>query len=256
MIDCSAFRLTLLSLLALLPAGASSAEPQPSTTAPEALADPFQDGANCLFIGHSFFIPVAVHFDRIARQNEFSAHAAAMVFAPGMAGSPGALWESERHRERIESHLATGRIELLGMTVAGPRGGALEDYQRWINLALKHNPKTRIFIGHCWIPGGPQMESARYRATVETSGLRTLEIVQQLREAYPATPIYFINYGLIAADLKERFEAGELPEITQIAGRDPSALFRDPLGHAGPFLLEQCANAWLALLYHPAPGQR
>jgi hypothetical protein len=73
----------------------------------------FQDGANCLFIGHSFFIPVAKSFDKIAARSELTSHQARFVFSPGLGGSPRGLWENERRRQQVEKVLASGTVELL-----------------------------------------------------------------------------------------------------------------------------------------------
>ena len=101
-----------------------------------------------------------------------------------LGGTAGAIWNNSRQRKQIEDKLATGKIELLGMTV-GTAKSAFEDYQRWIDLALKYNPKTRFFIGHCWTPGGPRMDTSAYDKLIEDSGTRQFDAVAQLRKAYP-----------------------------------------------------------------------
>jgi hypothetical protein len=80
----------------------------------------FGDGANALFIGHSFFIPVARSFDRIATESGFESHRSEMVFASGAAGAPGSLWRNRDKRKIIESKLESGNVDLLGMTSFGP----------------------------------------------------------------------------------------------------------------------------------------
>ncbi len=210
----------------------------------------FQDGAQCLFIGHSFFIPVAKRFDSVAKQNNFKSHQADFVFAPGMGGSPGSLWENERHRKRIETKLATGTVDLFGMTATGRLGSGFKHYQQWIELALKYNPKTRIFIGQSWAFGGPKMNSATYKRAIQAASTRLFKTVVQLRNAFPQTPIYFLDYGQVAAEMKDRFDAGQLPDITKVAGFGRSSLFRDGfIGHGGSMMLELSALSWLNLLY-------
>ncbi|QDT36230.1 hypothetical protein [Stratiformator vulcanicus] len=208
----------------------------------------FKDGASCLFIGHSFFIPVAKSFDRIARQSGFTSHEVKLVFSPGPGGSPGRLWSNPRQRKRIDEALATGKIDLMGMTVGG--GNKFEDYQRWIDLALKHNRETRFFIGVPWFFGGPRMESDRYNMAIEASGDQNFKTATELRKAYPKSHIYFINYGFVASELKGRFEEGRLPDVTKISGLGDEALFRDGLiGHGGPMMLEVSSLLWLKTLY-------
>lgn len=242
---CTGSLISLALLVLLCTQGVAEEERQTERQAPA-----FKDGANCLFIGHSFFIPVARRFDKLAEQNEYSSHEVDFVFAPGMGGSPGRLWASERRRNQIEQKLATGEVELLGMTAFGRLNSNYEDYQRWIEMALKHNPKTRFFIGHCWTFGGPKMDSERYNAAIERSGASLFETVEKLRKAVPNNHIDYLNYGKIASELKSRFEAGQLPDITQMVGRNRSSLFLDGfVGHGGPMILELSALTWLDLLY-------
>lgn len=180
-------------LASLLPAFASAG----GADVPAEAEPAFKDGANCLFIGHSFFIPVARSFDKVARQSGFRSHEVKLVFAPGKGGLPADLWDNPKHKKQIEAALATGKIDLLGMTALGGLGSTFEDCQRWIDLALKHNPKTRFFIGVPWIPGGPKMENERYLKAIEASGDRTFKTVTELRKAYPKNQIDFINYGIV-----------------------------------------------------------
>lgn len=230
------------SLLALVPAAAQDLP---------AKAEPvFKDGANCLFIGHSFFIPVAKSFDTLAQQNGFKSHDLKMVFAPGPGGSPGSLWNNPKQKKQIEEALATGKIDLLGMTTFGGLGSTLEDYKRWIDLALTHNPKTRFFIGAPWTPGGPKLENDKFSKAIETSGDRIFKTVTELRKAYTKNHIYFINYGIVASELKGRFDAGKLPDVKEISGLGDTVLFLDGvIGHGGPMMLEMSALVWLETIY-------
>ena len=209
----------------------------------------FSKGANCLFIGHSFFVPVAKQFDNLATSNDFESHSMQAVFAPGAKGTPGALWKNQRQKKQIENKLASGQVELFGMTV-GKASSSFEDYKRWIDLALKYNPNTRILIGQCWVPGGPRMETKRYDQLIETASERQFEVVAKLRNAYPNNKIYFVNYGKTASIMKSKFEAGELDDIEKMSGRGKKTLFRDAaMGHGGTMMLELSALCWLNVLY-------
>lgn len=218
--------------------------------APDKPAPTFENGAHCLFIGHSFFIPVARSFDKAARENGFASHQVKLVFAPGKRGSPADLWDNPSQKMQIEDALATGKIDLLGMTAFGRLGSTFEDYQRWIDLALKHNPETRFFIGVPWTPGGPKLENDRYNKAIDASGDQIFETVTQLRKAYPKNHIYFLNFGIVASELKGRFEAGKLPDVEEISGLGNRVLFRDGLiGHGGPMMLEVSSLLWLETIY-------
>ena len=178
-------------------------------------------GANSLFIGHSFFVPVAKAFEKMALENGFSEHKSQFVFASGPKGLPGALWDNENKKSKINSILAAGDIELFGMTSAnGRRGDALEIYQRWIDLALSHNPDTKFFIGHSWIPGGPKADAEKFDQKIEKTGQDAYATIEKLRARYPNLTIYFVNYGKAASIMRTMFDAGELDDIAKLAASE------------------------------------
>ncbi|MEM1295995.1 MAG: hypothetical protein AAGH89_11560, partial [Verrucomicrobiota bacterium] len=208
----------------------------------------FPDGANCLFIGHSFFVPVARSFDALATASDFPDHQAQLVFSPGQGGSPGQLWENPEQKKKIEAILATGEIELFGMTVVANQG-TIEDYNRWINLALKYNPKTKIMIGQYWMASGPNLKDEQFEMLTEMLAEQSFEDVEELRRTYP-NRIYFVHYGHVGPEMKTQFSAGNLPDIQQLVGLGKDSLFRDnKIGHAGPLMHELCALTWTATLY-------
>lgn len=236
----------------LLPTLALAGENKTTPPGPARPTPPpvFKDGANCLFIGHSFFIPVAKQFDKVATRSGFRSHKAKLVFAGGKNGSPGALWDNPKRKKLIEAKLAGGKIDLLGMTVFSKFNSSFKDYQQWIDLALKYNPKTRFFIGQCWAAGGPRLANEKYDQAIAASSTRVFKIVTKLRTTYPKNHIYFINYGKVASEMKSRYAAKKLPDITKMVGRDKQALYRDGfMGHGGPMMLELSSLVWLNILY-------
>ena len=56
-------------------------------------------GKKCLFIGHSFFVPVASAFQKTTEQAKIGLHSQQMVFAGGAGGSPGKLWRNDRKKK-------------------------------------------------------------------------------------------------------------------------------------------------------------
>lgn len=216
----------------------------------------FEDGARCLFIGHSFFVPVASAFDAMAAQNEFPSHQMSTVFRGGPAGSPQALWDNAATRTAIEAVLATGEIELFGLTSFSPENSDLGDYSLWVDLARQYNPDTRFVIGVPWVPGGPSLDTLTFNDANVASAYSTFEVIQQLRAAYPGVRIEYISYGTTASIMKGMFEAGQLPDIVGLTP-DPAngvsedaALFEDAfIGHAGPMMLEVSAISWMDILY-------
>ena len=209
---------------------------------------PRSQGMSCFFAGHSFFCPVAMSFDRIARSNDFPEHDLKIVFRGGQAGTAGALWTAPKARKQIEAVLATGKVELFGLTPG--LSDNEETFQLWFDLALKYNPKTRFFIGTPWAMGGAAMDTAMFDKIITGYAKRCAEVVEKLRAAYPDTQIDFLAYGKMATAMKKRFESESLPGIEVMVGKGNGAFFvdRNP-GHAGPMLLDLCALTWLNELY-------
>jgi hypothetical protein len=227
------------------------------STSEDFIEPSFANGVNSLFIGHSFFIPVAKAFDQIVSGSDFPAHQAELIFAPGQAGAPGPMWENEENRQQIKAILASGDVDLLGMPVATTpdKDKARIAYQQWIDLALTYNPDTSFFIGMVWMARGATMEDQKYADLNEQGAQQNFEIVEELRAIYPNNQIYFINYGKIASEMKFAFSAGELPDIEQLVGKDETSLFvDDKIGHGGRLMHELCALTWVNILYEAEIG--
>ncbi|MEC8734897.1 MAG: hypothetical protein VXX86_07960 [Planctomycetota bacterium] len=244
-------RRILLALIMLLHGGlvAGSSVAQETTTPPVAAP-----GARCLFAGHSFFCPVAIQFDHLARTNEVPGHSARLVFRGGQAGTAGALWRSPTARAEVEAILAQGDVELFGLTP-----GLADDADSlalWFDLALSHNPDTRFFIGIPWAIGGQRTDTAMFDRMIEGYAETGRPVVEELRRRYPDQRIDYLVYGKMAPVMKQRMESGDLPDLEVMVARDRSGLFSDNgLGHAGPMLIELCALTWMQALYDRPPGR-
>ena len=235
--------LTLLALIAVVTTTTALAvdDDQPAS-------EPRSKGAHCLFAGHSFFCPVAMNFDRIARKSDFPDHEMKIVFRGGRAGTASALWASPDARKSIETILATGDIDLFGLTP--DITDTTETFVPWFDLALEHNPDTRFFIGIPWARAGPGTSTERFNQMIELYAAKADVVVKALRERYPDNRIDNLAYGKIATAMKQRFESDSLPDIKTMVGPGNDALFLDEQpGHAGPMLLEVSALTWLNQLY-------
>ena len=211
------------------------------------------DGAKTLFAGHSFFVPIAVKFDELAVRNGFASHEFDSFFAGGPSGSPASLWDdADGSRTAITAKLASGDVDVFGLTVFAEGDSTLEDYERWIDLALSFNPDTRIFIGQPWVAGGPRMDAAMFDDLLDDYAATIVPVVTALREAYPSTRIDFLNYGKASSLMYLRYEDGALPDVTCVSGcaTTGTPLFADGgIGHAGAMMTEVCALTWLEALY-------
>ncbi len=231
----------LLVLVSCAPAMGAASQKTTATT---------KAGRNCLFIGHSFFIPVARRFEKLPGQSGITDHRQKLVFAGGRGGSPGNLWKGGR-RPVIQKILKSGKIELLGMTYYDSTNSSFEDYQRWIDYALKYNPKTRFFIGLCWGKNGASRTLAEYAGANLKASKSLYRTVVALRKKYPNNRIIYIDYGMASVELKRQFETGNLPDVKSLVSR--SGVYRDRMGHAAGILQDLSALVWLKAIYGVDP---
>lgn len=221
-------------------------QPEPTETAE-------RDAYTCLFMGHSFFAPIARAFAAHPARCGLKAHEQYTVFHRGTGGAPGSLWASEaKDVARAKKLLTEGEIDLVGMTFHPDKGSELADYKRWIDLALEHNPETRFFIMTPW-PRYKNRTFAEYEKAWKAFHTHIHGLIDQLREAYPDTTIFCIPQGQWMVELWRMFEQGNLPEVSVLlrpeGGGTDAYLFRDTLGHGGRLPAELGALLWLAVIY-------
>ena len=209
-----------------------------------------QIGLNSLFIGHSFFIPVArgavAHIERAGIEG----HQQRTVFSGGATGAPQALWNNANKSALIKSILDQGDIELLGMTYH-PNYPALTGYTNWIDYALERNPNVTVFIGLPWQPEPTRYDSDTYAAAWETGHPEIAHgHIDALRERYPGLTIFCIPYGAAAVALRQRLANNDLPDVERIqTNANGRGIFRDRLGHGEPILLDLSRLIWLRAIY-------
>jgi len=240
---------------------------------------PFTQGANGLYIGHSFFIPISRTFDDIVAQakeesdNLFPQHDFQTEFSGGESGTPGNLWSNVGHRTSIKASLSTGTIDLFGMTIAAADDVNFQEqvdafldtgvyptaeeyipeYAQWIDMALSYNPDTVIYIGAPWLGNNHLLTTQTFTGSNEfICGFLFNSVVLELRRFYPDNQILFICYGPVASFMRQLFDEGNLPDIVDQIGSGQNALFTDAdKGHAGPMMKEMMAIVWLQILYNP-----
>ncbi len=209
-------------------------------------------GYNCLFMGHSFFAPIAKAFDSHPARAGFTEHQQTVVFRGGPNGSPAALWNNRSSQvEDAKSALKSGEIDLLALTYY-PLMSSIDDYRKWIDLALENNKKTIIVIHFPW-PRYMDRTLEQYEFMNRLKLSYLIWVMKELKEQYPGTDFRCIQQGRWMIGLWKAFEEGKLAEISVVkrAGwRDRNkCLFRDTLGHGGKIPIELGALLWLATIY-------
>lgn len=218
----------------------------------------FPKGAKCVFMGHSFFHPIADMFDHLAtKSGKYPKHSMQLVKSPGDSGLPDALWENKKRE--VESMLSSKDVDLFGMTVGPAKDGkSINVYKRWIDLALSYNPKTSIFIGHPWAKKPASTDLKIYMNNMRKNGDETFNsLINTLRRSYPDTNIFFLNYGICVGEIKALFEEGKLDKISKMTGSDlDNCIFRDTVGHSGTLVQQMAAITWMSWFYNGVPLKR
>jgi hypothetical protein len=205
---------------------------------------------NTLFMGHSFFAPIArqipVHMTQLGNGD----HSQHVESSPGETGTPIALWEDEGHRSTVQAILDTGEVELFGMT-ASP---TMQGYTLWIDYALSKNPNTKIVIGTPWLDfPADYSDAATYENTIIDGIDSKIQVdIDALRLLYPNTKIINLPYAFAAIELRNMFEAGQLPNITELIGSNAeTSIFSDQKGHGhgNGLLLDLAEFIWLSHIY-------
>jgi hypothetical protein len=209
-------------------------------------------GYSCVFLGHSFFVPIAQNFGQHPARAGFPEHRQIVVSKGGAEGSPGRLWASLEPDHEARKAIRSGSVDLIGLTCYPDVGSSLADYQRWIDFAREHNPRTRFFIMIPW-PRYWDRTHAQYEAQWLSFEKAMHGLIDQLRELYPDNEIFCIPEGRWMVELWRLFEKGDLPEVSVLMRPTKQStepcLFRDRLGHGGDLPVKAGTLIWLAAIY-------
>jgi len=220
----------------------------------------FPQGANSLFMGHSFFIPIAEQFDKAGKKH-YPKHNVQTFKKGGEKGSPLYLWEN--HKQEIEAILNSTDIDLFGMVIGPvdenvPVQDLLDVYSQWFDLAISYNPETSFFIGLPWSDFPSNYTDAdAYATEMQQNGETVYPYITLMRDLYPNNDIYFLNYGIIAGEMRILFEQDELVGILRMIGNRRLAdfsIFVDEKGHGGTMLKQLAGLSWLYWFYGTPPN--
>ncbi|EOD05065.1 hypothetical protein EMIHUDRAFT_250326 [Emiliania huxleyi CCMP1516] len=206
---------------------------------------------NSLFIGHSFFRPIAEKMPALASAAGLN-HSQAIVFSGGASGAPLALWNSDSMRDEIQSILDWGNITLFGMTFDHTAEGC----ELWINYALSKNPNLNTFmIGLPWLDYPTEYDTDSYTSVVRNAAQTNwTDFLEELRGKYPNVTIIDNPYGLSVVELRILQSAGSVPDVTAMTGLAATSLFTDYKGHGGDILKDTASLVWLDRIYHVGCG--
>ena len=206
-------------------------------------------GFHTLFIGHSFFNPIAAAMRGHAAAAGIESHSDERVFNGGPNGAPEAFWNHPDQGPRIKGILDEGDVDLFVMTFHGDYPDDT-GYVNWIDYALTNNPHIRIGLA---LPWGARPAS-RTTAAYDTSWTAGHDggwhkLLDRLRAQFPDTEIFCIPYGFSAIELRKLLDAGTLDDVSQLTGAADDAIYTDALGHGGDILKDLAELVWLRAIY-------
>lgn len=202
----------------------------------------------CLFMGHSFFKPVALKMPSLTEAAGLS-HSQDTVFSGGQNGAPLALWNSNKSDE-IKAFLDAGDVELFGMTFEGTYP-TTEGYKLWFDYALSKNGQTKFMIALPWLDYPADYDTSNYTSTYRAE-VQTFwpEFLAELRLEYPNATILDVPYGLGVVELRLLFDAGALvADVSAMTGDAATALYVDRKGHGGDIVHDLSSLIWLDRIY-------
>jgi len=222
-------------------------------------------------IGHSCVIPAIEPCITISRAEGFPGHTHFMQFYGGASGAAEAQWQHEGERQQAKAALETGKIDVMtfGHLVKFDGrmiGGRVEDYERWIEFAMKHNPKSRFYIQDLWpwLPGAERevdltkFNLKDYEQAMAVSSRSVNEVADALAKKYPDR-IHVLPAGLAMTELVRRLTNDKLTGVDAILV-DPKAkkaglkvgLYRDKI-HPTDLIASLQGYIYYACLYRKNP---
>jgi hypothetical protein len=221
--------------------------------------------------GHSLVAPALGPFEAAARVAGYEGHLQVRQLSGGATGAPRAHWEKPEAEQVVKRALTTGKCDVLTMG-SHYEGSEVEDFARWIDLALKHNPDIDIFIMDAW-PYLTDLLDVRAKKTTDADATlepyqqkmagineRTGETVDRLNEKYPGK-VHVIPIGSAMLELVRRQLAGELPGVDAVyapgkKGENASdgrvGLYRDQIHPTNPVAVLE-GYLYYACLYKKNP---
>ena len=186
------------------------------------------EGLWVVSIGHSCVVPAVEPTIAISRAAGFKNHMHFMQFNGGSGGAPRTQWIYEGRRQQAKPALESKQIDVMtfghlldyrGRTI----GCAVEDYERWIDFAMKHNPEIKFYIQDLWpwLPGDERtvdmtkFSFEEYAANMKTSTDSLNDVVVALKKTYPDR-IHVLPAGQAMTELVRRVSNKEVKGVDAI----------------------------------------
>jgi hypothetical protein len=216
-------------------------------------------GQRVFSCGHSFHFFVPAVLAEMAKSTGIKDHVQVGLSAIG--GSRVIQhWDVEDSKNKAKEALKAGKVDVLTLSPIHLPDDGIE---KFVKLALEHNPDVRILVQENWLPFDIYDPTFTKRpakvdhnaATVE--GLRTLhepyyksidDHVLELNKKFGKTAVFVVPVGQAVSALRAKIIAGEAPGL-----KVQEDLFSDAIGHAKPPLMALAGYCYFAEIYRENP---
>lgn len=218
----------------------------------------------CVFVcGHSFHVMIAGPLSEMAKGAGIVDHKLAGTQFIG--GSKVIQhWDLDEAKNKVKTSLQTGEVDVLTLSPVAvlPDPGI----DKFTELALEKNPKTRILVQASWPAFDMQLATRgtfknedRDKADLpamnklyELFYTKVVEQAESLNDKYEPTSkrqvVYVVPVGHAVQALRQKVVDGQVPGVAK-----QSELFRDPIGHADPPVAILAAYCHYAVIYGRTP---
>jgi hypothetical protein len=216
-------------------------------------------GQRVFVCGHSFHVYIAKPLEELAKAAGIANHVNLGVQFLG-GSSVTQHWDLPDEKNKCKQALATGNVDVLTLSPNWVIPDPAMD--RFVDLALKNNPKTKVVVQMSW----PAFDSASLTGVFlknEERDSRPVSDVEKAMESFKPRfekQINDINARLgrqvvfvapvakALLALRQKVEKGEVPGITK-----QSELFNDPLGHGKEPVQRLAEYCNFATIYQKCP---
>jgi hypothetical protein len=219
-------------------------------------------GVRLFMTGHSFHMPMQAMLTEVAKSAGLAEHA--LVGTQGLGGSRVIqIWNIADEKNAAKRALAAGNVDVF--TTSPHRLLPDEGLDKFVDLAVAHNPKVRVLAQLSWsaydsdLPKdpGPAKWSLGDRDSMTAEKMLAIgaayikevgEQVEAVNKRVGRTVVYRVPTGLAVIALRERVRLGQAPGIAK-----QSQLYVDRIGHVTPPINLLNAYCHFAVIYRRTP---
>ncbi|MCE9607772.1 MAG: hypothetical protein K8U03_23025 [Planctomycetia bacterium] len=216
-------------------------------------------GLRVFVCGHSFHVFLARHITEMAREAGLVGHQT--VGAQMLGGSSVTQhWYLPDEKNQVKEALTAGKVDVLTLAPNWFVPDAAID--KFTELALKHNPETRVVVQLSWAAYDsdgikPRITDNLQRDTKTPADIAHLldvfyaileKQVSDINAKHQREVVALAPVGTAVVRLREKVIAGEAPGI-----KKQSELFTDPIGHATMPVIALCCYVNYAVIYGRSP---